>query len=82
MLSATEIEARVAFAAFSALLVVKPDHPKFVALEQRVLQLLEGDLAPDLRLRVADILMYYYVGFVGRRGRAIRVLNFMHSTVT
>ncbi|MEN8132840.1 MAG: BTAD domain-containing putative transcriptional regulator [Pseudomonadota bacterium] len=80
-LSSPAIEARVVFAVFSALLVVQPDHSEFAEWEQRVLKLLEGDLAPDLRLKVADILMYYYVGFIGRRGHATRVLNFIRSTI-
>ncbi|MCP4408270.1 MAG: hypothetical protein GY807_11020 [Gammaproteobacteria bacterium] len=80
-LASSEIKARVEFGVFSALLVVWPDHPEFGEWEHRVLQLLEEDLAPDLRLRVADILIYYYVNFIGKRGHATRVLDFIRSIV-
>ena len=79
--SSPAIEARLAFGVFSALLVVEPDHPEFTEWEQRVLQLLEGNLPPDLRIRMADILMYYYAAFIGRRGQSARVLNVIRSTI-
>lgn len=80
-LRAPEIEARMVIGIFSSLLVVQPDHPEFTAWEQRALRLIEEDLSPDLRLRAADILVYYYVAFVGRRGHAKRVLDVVRSIV-
>ncbi len=70
-----EIEVRVAFGAFFALNANDPRHPARDRWERCLLDALDGDEPPDLRLMIANLLMFHYVWTIGDRGRAARVLD-------
>ncbi len=56
-----EIEARVAFGAFYGLIANDPLHPQLGAWEGRLLEALQSEQPPDLRLTIANLLMFHYV---------------------
>ncbi len=68
-----EIEARVAFGAFYGLMANDPLHPQFGGWESRLLEALQSEQPPDLRLMIANLLMFHYVWNVGDRGHVSRV---------
>ena len=70
-----EIETRVAFGAFFGLIANDPRDPSRDKWERRLLRALDSDQPPDLRLMIANLLMFYYVWTVGDRGRAALVLD-------
>lgn len=70
-----EIETRVAFGAFYGLIANDPGHPRRDLWESRLLTALDTDLPPDLRLTIANLLMFHYVWTMGDRGRAALVLG-------
>jgi LuxR family maltose regulon positive regulatory protein len=70
-----EIEARVSFGAFFAVIANDPLHPRRSLWEKRLLSALDSTLPPDLRLMVANLLMFHYVWTMGDRGRAALVLD-------
>jgi LuxR family maltose regulon positive regulatory protein len=74
-----EIEARVAFGAFYGLITNDPLHPQLGAWESRLLQALQSEQPPDLRLTIANLLMFHYVWNVGDRGRAGLVLAILRA---
>ena len=56
-----EIEARVALGAFYALIANDPAHPSRDRWENGLLGALDNDLPADLRLTIANLLMFHYV---------------------
>ena len=72
-----EIEARVALGAFYALIANDPANPSRDRWEDVLLRALDSDLPADLRLTIANLLMFHYVMTMGDRGRAALVLDRM-----
>lgn len=74
-----EIEVQVAFGAFYALMANDPAHPQLGQWERRLLEALHSDQPADLKLKIANVLMFHYVLSTGDRGRAAIVLNILQS---
>lgn len=70
-----EIEAGVGLGAFYGLIANDPAHPSRERWENRLLDALASDLPADLRLTIANLLMFHYVMTMGDRGRAALVLD-------
>ncbi len=69
------IETRVAFGAFYALIANDPRHPLRDRWENALLAALDSDQPPDLRLMIANLLMFHYVWTMGDQGRSALVLD-------
>ena len=76
-----EIETRVAFGAFYGLIANDPEHPARDLWERRLLSALDTDLPPDLRLTIANLLMFHSLWTMGDRGRSSLVLDRLHVLV-
>ena len=74
-LASPELETRVAFGVFYALLSNDPLHPCRDIWEIRLLNALDSDLPPDLRLMTANLLLFHYVWTMGDQGRSALVLD-------
>ena len=70
-----EIEARVALGAFYALIANDPANPSRERWENVLLGALDSDLPADLRLTIANVLMFHYGYTMGDRGRLVLVLD-------
>jgi LuxR family transcriptional regulator, maltose regulon positive regulatory protein len=75
----TEIEIRVAFGAFFALIALEPGQGDLPNWEGKLLGVLESGQQADLQLMTANLLMFHYVWNVGDRGRASLVLRRLHA---
>lgn len=70
-----EIATRVAFGAFFAVIANDPRHPFRGRWEHTLLTALDSNQPPDLRLNVANLLMFHYTWTMGDAGRAALVLD-------
>jgi LuxR family maltose regulon positive regulatory protein len=70
-----EIETQVAFGAFYALIANDPRHPLRGRWENTLLSALDSNQPPDLRLMIANLLMFHYVWTIGDQGRSALVLE-------
>ncbi|MEJ2389098.1 MAG: hypothetical protein P8Y27_17860, partial [Chromatiaceae bacterium] len=74
-----EVATRVAFGAFYGLIANDPLNPQLHRWESRLLEVLQGKQSPELRLMIANLLMFHYVWNVGDRGRAALVLGVLRA---
>jgi LuxR family maltose regulon positive regulatory protein len=73
------IEARIACGAFYGLIANDPLHPQLGEWETRLLEALQSEQPTDLRLMIANLLMFHYVWNLGDRGRAALVLGVLRA---